>query len=168
MSRGGPVAWCRLRALRLLSRTPADPQEPRARGPSQRGAGLAGITAAPAAVPDGPGVGTTTISWTTGDGSIGQVYVSATGGPEGLFATGAEGAQEASWIHADAAYTFRLYSGTEREKLLAAVVVTRGNELVETLIDVLIVLALVLPVGLIGKVSYRACKRAALAVGLGD
>jgi hypothetical protein len=113
-------------------------------------------------VPDGPGLGTTTISWTTGDGSPGQVYVSDTGGMEGLFATGGEGAQEAPWIHADAAYTFRLYAGTGRKKLLAAVAVTRGDELVETLVDVLIMLALVLLIGLGGVVAYKACKRAAL------
>ena len=45
------------------------------------------IRATPNPVPAGGGTGTTTISWTTGDGSEGQVYVSENGQAEQLFAS---------------------------------------------------------------------------------
>ncbi|OLC99952.1 MAG: hypothetical protein AUH86_01240 [Acidobacteria bacterium 13_1_40CM_4_58_4] len=43
-------------------------------------ASAATITASPNPVPAGEGVGTTTITWNTGDGTVGQVYVSVDGG----------------------------------------------------------------------------------------
>jgi hypothetical protein len=45
------------------------------------------ISATPNPVPAGGGTGTTTISWTTGDGSEGLVYVSENGQAEQLFAS---------------------------------------------------------------------------------
>jgi glycosyltransferase involved in cell wall biosynthesis len=47
---------------------------------------------------------------------------------EQLFTQGAKGSQEAPWINAGHTYEFRLYSGTERERLLASVEVTRSDE----------------------------------------
>ena len=49
------------------------------------------ITATPNPVPAGVGPGTTEISWSTNDYRGGQVYVSADGGPEKLFADNAVG-----------------------------------------------------------------------------
>jgi hypothetical protein len=66
------------------------------------------LNAVPNPVPAGGKFGTTKITWTTEDGSIGKVYVSFAGGPEQLFAQGAQGALDAPWI-GDAMYEFRLY-----------------------------------------------------------
>ena len=49
------------------------------------------ITASPNPVTTGEGPGTTTITWNTGDGTTGQVYVSEDGAPERLFADGSNG-----------------------------------------------------------------------------
>jgi hypothetical protein len=68
-------------------------------------------------------MGTTTISWTTGDGSNGQIYVSADGEPEQIFATAPKGSADAAWIQAGKSYEFRLY-GAGHAKLLGKVVVT--------------------------------------------
>lgn len=85
----------------------------------------ANITATPNPVPAGGGPGTTTLSWNTGDGSVGQVYVSVDGKPETLFAQDAKKSKDAAWIRAGATYEFRLYAGLDRAKLLNKVVVTR-------------------------------------------
>ncbi|MEJ7872813.1 MAG: glycosyltransferase, partial [Rubrobacteraceae bacterium] len=89
---------------------------------------VAELTATPNPVPAGPGAGTTTIQWSTGDDSEGQVYLRVGDEPEQLFSRGARGSQEASFIRAGPAYEFRLYSGTQRERLLASVEVTRNRE----------------------------------------
>jgi hypothetical protein len=81
------------------------------------------IDATPNPVPTGSGMGTTTINWTTGDGSDGQVYVSADGQPEQLFATASQGPANATWVQAGKSYEFRLY-GAGHSKLLGKVVVT--------------------------------------------
>jgi hypothetical protein len=86
------------------------------------------IAATPNPVPSGPGQGTTTIEWSTGDDSEGQVYLRVGEEPETLFAQAPRGSQEAPWINASTAYEFRLYSGTERERLLASVDVSRNRE----------------------------------------
>ena len=49
------------------------------------------ITASPNPVTTGEGPGTTTITWNTGDGTTGQVYVSEDGAPETLFTDGSNG-----------------------------------------------------------------------------
>jgi hypothetical protein len=85
------------------------------------------ITAVPNPVPAQTGKGTTQISWNTGDGSPGQVYVARDGKPEQLFSQGAKGSQEAPWIRAGLAYEFRLYAGKEHAQLLASVAV-RGEK----------------------------------------
>jgi hypothetical protein len=82
------------------------------------------LTAAPNPVPAGSGLGSTTISWSTGDGSVGQVYVSEDGGPEALVTQGQGGSEQANWIRAGTTYEFRLYASRDRAKRLAAVTVT--------------------------------------------
>ena len=79
------------------------------------------VTADP--ITSGSEGGSTQIVWDTGDGSVGEVYVSVDGGPETLFATGARGSQEAPWVGAGSSYEFRLYRGTGRAALLGTVVV---------------------------------------------
>jgi hypothetical protein len=70
---------------------------------------------------------TTTISWDTGDGSLGEVYVSVNGGPEKRFSGAlAKGSQEAPWI-GKGDHEFRLYAGKEHKTLLATVKVTRSK-----------------------------------------
>jgi hypothetical protein len=83
--------------------------------------------ATPNPVPAGPDKGTTTITWNTGDGSKGEVYMSKDGGPEKLFAgLSPWGSQEAAWIQ-QGEYEFRLYAVDEHQKkLLASVKVTRS------------------------------------------
>ncbi len=82
-------------------------------------ASTATITASPNPVPVGQGAGTTTITWNTGDGSAGQVYLSKEGGPEAIFASGTPGSAAAPWIDVGTTYEFRLYAGTEHTKMLA-------------------------------------------------
>lgn len=83
------------------------------------------ITASPNPVPAGAEVATTTITWNTGDGAMGQVYVSQDGKEESLFASSAQDSKVADWIQIGSTYRFRLYKGTGREKLLAEISVTR-------------------------------------------
>ena len=64
------------------------------------------ISATPNPVPTGSGIGTTTISWTTGDRSNGQVYVSADGQAEQIFATAPQGSANAAWVQAGKSYEF--------------------------------------------------------------
>ena len=85
------------------------------------------ISATPNPVPPGGGTGTTKISWTTGDGSEGQVYVSENGQAEQLFASHTpQGSGDAPWIQAGRNYEFRLYDAAHA-KLLSKVVVTRAE-----------------------------------------
>jgi hypothetical protein len=87
------------------------------------------ITATPNPVPAETVFGTSTISWDTGDGTIGQVYVAEGIGAEKLFADGQpRGSLDAPWIGAGATYVFRLYSGTEHKNLLASVKVMRADK----------------------------------------
>src|SRR5438132_4830109 len=82
-------------------------------------ASAATITASPNPVTVGEGPGTTTVTWNTGDGTAGQVYVSVDGGPEAVFAFGPSGSNAASWIQAGKTFEFRLYAGAEHTKVLA-------------------------------------------------
>jgi hypothetical protein len=88
------------------------------------GAPAATITASPNPVTTGEGSGTTTITWNTGDGSTGQVYVSEDNGAETLFGAGPTGSVPAPWIRAGKTFVFALYAGTEHTKGLAKVRVT--------------------------------------------
>lgn len=83
----------------------------------------AAISAGPNPVPAGSGAGTTTIKWTTGDGTTGKVFVSADGAQETEFAEGPDGSHDAP-IQAGVAYEFRLYN-SDHTKQLAKITVTR-------------------------------------------
>jgi hypothetical protein len=93
--------------------------------PASPAASAATITASPNPVPAGEGLGTTTITWNTGDGTVGQVYVSVDGGPESLFGGGGSGT--APWIQTGKRYEFRLYAGTEHATVLAKTEVSRSK-----------------------------------------
>jgi len=85
------------------------------------------ITAAPNPVPAVSGAGTTTIKWTTGDGTTGNVFVSETGAEEKPFTSGPTGSSDAPWIQIGVNYEFRLYN-SDHTKLLAKVTVTRAAQ----------------------------------------
>lgn len=85
------------------------------------------ITANPNPVPGGAGGGTTTVTWGTGDGTWGQVYLFVEGQREILFVEGAAGSNQATWINVGPVYDFRLYAGKDHKVLLASVKVTRGT-----------------------------------------
>lgn len=87
-------------------------------------ASAATITASPNPVAVGEGPGTTTVTWNTGDGSAGQVFVSENGAPDRVFASGPSGSVAAPWIQAGSTFEFRLYAGTEHAKVLAKMQVT--------------------------------------------
>ena len=82
------------------------------------------IAASPNPVTIGEEPGTTTITWNTGDGTTGQVYVSEDGAPETLFTSGPPGSAPAPWIRVGKTFEFRLYAGTEHAKVLAKTQVT--------------------------------------------
>ena len=84
------------------------------------------ITATPNPVPPGPGFGSTTVKWTTGDGSQGQVYVVLNAEAPKLFGSGASGSQEAPWIGVGSVYEFRLVDA--RGQVLAGVKVERSRQ----------------------------------------
>jgi hypothetical protein len=90
-------------------------------------ASTATITASPNPVPAAEEVGTTTITWNTGDDSVGQVYVSVDGGPESIFGAGPPGSSAAPWIQTGKRYEFRLYAGTEHATVLAKTEVSRSK-----------------------------------------
>jgi len=85
------------------------------------------LRAFPNPVPSGEGDGTTTITWNTGGGTVGQVYVSADGKEESIFGHSPQSSSTADWIKTGSTYQFRLYTGTERGKLLAETTVTRNE-----------------------------------------
>lgn len=83
------------------------------------------IIAIPNPVPAGRGPGKTIVSWHTGDGSPGQIYVSIGGGPERLFSSNPSH-QEATITGKDE-HEFRLYAGTDHAARLATAKVTRDQ-----------------------------------------
>jgi hypothetical protein len=83
------------------------------------------IKASPNPVPAGTGSETTTVSWSTEDGSIGQVYLLGPSQVEKLFTGGRSGAKEAPWIKKGGKYEFLLYAGTDHQTVLARVTVTK-------------------------------------------
>ena len=84
------------------------------------------ISAGPNPVPAGSGAGTTTIKWTTGDGTTGKIFVSADGAQETEFAEGPDGSHDAP-IQAGVTYEFRLYN-SDHTKQLAKITVTRSAQ----------------------------------------
>lgn len=89
-------------------------------------ASKATVGANPNPVPPGAGLGRTTVTWNTGDGSWAQVYLAVEGQPEVLFVEGRSGSKAAPWISAGPVYEFRVYAGKEHKTVLASVKVTRG------------------------------------------
>jgi hypothetical protein len=81
------------------------------------------IIALPNPVPAGRGPGKSIVSWHTGDGAPGQVYVSVGGGPEQLFSSNPS--HHEATINDKDEYEFRLYAGTEHATKLASVKVSR-------------------------------------------
>ena len=95
---------------------------PRAQRP---GTGAPRLTAFPNPVPAGRGFGEACVSWSTGDGSAGEVWVSSPSSSEMLFGAGAEGRGQAPWI-GSGVYEFRLYRGSRASRdVIAEVSVTR-------------------------------------------
>jgi hypothetical protein len=80
------------------------------------------ITATPERVEVGDGSASTDISWNTGDGSTGFVFVTSNARPPVLVAAGNEGSRVISWIRRDT-YVFELYGDAERQTLLATATV---------------------------------------------
>ncbi|MEX2287047.1 MAG: hypothetical protein WD648_08160, partial [Planctomycetaceae bacterium] len=98
--------------------------EPRREPDRGTPAGAPLLKAEPNLVPKANKMGKTTITWNTGDGSWGQVYVSENGGMEKLFMQERSGSKEVAWIGKKGTYEFRLYAGSDHERLLASVTVT--------------------------------------------
>ena len=78
-------------------------------------------------MPAGEDAGKTTISWDTGDGSVGQVYISTNGGEESLFAASCRGSVAANWLLSGRDYEFRLYN-SDHTKLLERIVATKATQ----------------------------------------
>lgn len=85
------------------------------------------LAATPNPVTAGPGFGTTTIGWDTGDGSMGHLSVSYDGGSERPFDVGESGERTVAWIGSGSRYTFTLYRGTNRGPVLKTITVTRES-----------------------------------------
>jgi hypothetical protein len=71
-------------------------------------------------------LGVTTITWNTGNGTIGDLYVKVDREPEKFMARAPSGTDEVRWIQFDSVYEFRLYS-KKRSKLLTKLEVTRDD-----------------------------------------
>ncbi len=114
--------------MRPIDPSEVHPTETAATVPRHAPATSAGasIAATPNPVPPGPAFGVTTITWTTGDGQNGNVYVSVDGGQPKLFASGPSGSLEAPWIGFGSTYQFQLYSADNT--LLSTVKVERRTE----------------------------------------
>ena len=82
------------------------------------------IEISPNPVPPGSGLASTRVSWTTGDQTDGEVYVSRGAEPERLFAKGPSGSAEAAWIDRASTYEFKLYAMAPSKRLLASVTLT--------------------------------------------
>jgi hypothetical protein len=106
-------------ALVISACKPSETTAPQASASSNPAA----ISAGPNPVPAGSGAGTTTIKWTTGDGTDGKVFVSAGGAQESEFASGPSGSSDTP-IQAGVTYEFRLYN-SDHSKQLAKITVTR-------------------------------------------
>jgi len=119
------LGWMTAALVVLIGCGPAQSPTPTAGSASpQTGAT---IEAQPNPVPGGSGLGTTTITWRTGDGADAQVYVAEGNGSETLLSAGPEGSEQANWIRAGTSYDFRLYAGTDHKTLLGTVKVTRAT-----------------------------------------
>jgi hypothetical protein len=91
----------------------------------ERGKSAPAIDVSPNPVPAGTGLATATVTWTTGDQSDGEVYVSRAGDAERLLTRGPSGSVAANWIDRTVTYQFRLY--VLPSKRLAAEVTLRSS-----------------------------------------
>jgi hypothetical protein len=121
------VAMCLAAFLGMLriSRTAAE--QPAAESDAGKSSSAPAITAKPEHVTVADGSGSTEISWDTGNGSVGFVFVTASDRKPVLFATGAKGSLVAPWIRTGT-YAFELYSDEQRRTLLGAVTVSGTTE----------------------------------------
>jgi hypothetical protein len=87
----------------------------------------ASISADPNPVPPGEELGSTTVTWETGDGKFAQVYVSPNGKEEKFWKGGAKGSAEYKYI-TGGKFEFTLYAGKEHQTKLASVVVLRTKQ----------------------------------------
>jgi hypothetical protein len=115
---GREAGWAQVRGTTAVP-SPTAPGSPAAGQPS--------LIATPNPVPADSKDDLTTLSWKAGSASWAQLYVAVNNGAEQLVAQGREGSQPAAWIRPGATYSFRLYEGVERKKLLASVDVVRAN-----------------------------------------
>ena len=94
---------------------------------SERVSHIAVITAKPERVILRDGNGSTEITWDTGNGSMGFVFVTEEGGKPVLFAKSSRGSLIAPWIGKHT-YVFELYGDDQRQTLLAKVTVSGSAE----------------------------------------
>jgi hypothetical protein len=111
-------------ALVISACNPSTTTVPQAAPPTDAQSSPAAISAGPNPVPAGSE--TTTIKWTTGDGTDGKVFVSAGGAQETEFASGPSGKSDTP-IQAGVTYEFRLYNA-DHTKQLAKITVTRAAQ----------------------------------------
>jgi hypothetical protein len=122
------------------------------------------IRAHPNPVPPGEGNGKTTLSWSTGDGSMGQVYL-LTGGKEIPVIEGAEGSHAIDWIAPEIAYRFRLYAGRDHKKIISSVTVSQTNQWKEIILDLAVLGAAVAPVVLLAWAIVAVPRRLLRVIG---
>ena len=94
-------------------------------GPTAKPVLSASPNPVPAGDPDQP-VASTQITWDTGDGTIGDLYVKIDREDERLVGRDSSGVMKIDWIQFDSLYEFRLYA-KKRSKLLATLTVTRDD-----------------------------------------
>ena len=105
----------RLQTLRLVGDPPAPVRVPASDG------GRATLTARAQPTYAAEGTALTTITWDTGTGASGHVYVSDADEVEELYAQGPVGTRDVPKLAPDRTYYFSLYEGTDHTSLLAAV-----------------------------------------------
>jgi hypothetical protein len=94
-------------------------------GPTAKPVLSASPNPVPAGDPDQP-VASTQITWDTGDGTIGDLYVKIDREDERLVGRDPSGVMKIDWIQFDSLYEFHLYA-KKRSKLLATLTVTRDD-----------------------------------------
>lgn len=99
------------------------------RHPSHRADVQPVLSASPNPVPAGDldqPVGATVLTWNTGSGVIGALYVKANRSREVFVGSGPSGSINVDWIQFDSTYEFRLYN-QKHSRVLAKLDVTREN-----------------------------------------
>jgi hypothetical protein len=123
------------------------------------------IKATPNPVPDlsGPELGRSTIEWSTGDNSVGWIFLRTAGGKEVLLASGPFGGMPVPWIQRNLAYRFTLYGDKRRKKRLGSVTVTTESPRSELALDLAVVggaiVAVATPVAVIALAVRRVARK---------